>query len=304
MNTADKISELIEQMATIKEKFHQENSLGFSSYDWRERKRKTSCMQIEKISDVPEFMKWRDEIVLSLSQLKKDDYIGDVIKRLKKFDGLTEKKNFEQLESKLNVLKEHIEEYTIDQNNLEIVNEQVLENEILNKVERAISKLQKNHAYGLQSNENEMNDYIRDILDESFETKDQTRQGKSEDESDAGEVDIQLCIDGMPRVMIEGLILNAVSKEYLDKHIEKVLVNYDPNGCPYVIVIIYYKGKNLKGFYDRLSVHLNEFQFPYTRLTKINDVDVKYAELKHAQTILSRNDKKVGVHFYVGLIVN
>ena len=261
-------------------------------------------MQIEKISDVPEFMKWRDEIVLSLSQLKKDDYIGDVIKRLKKFDGLTEKMNFEQLESKLNVLKEHIEEYTIDQNNLEIVNEQVLENEILNKVERAISKLQKNHAYGLQSNENEMNDYIRDILDESFETKDQTRQGKSEDESDAGEVDIQLCIDGMPRVMIEGLILNAVSKEYLDKHIEKVLVNYDPNGCPYVIVIIYYKGKNLKGFYDRLSVHLNEFQFPYTRLTKINDVDVKYAELKHAQTILSRNDKKVGVHFYVVHIVN
>lgn len=28
-------------------------------------------MQVEKINDNPEFMRWRDEIVLSLSQLKK-----------------------------------------------------------------------------------------------------------------------------------------------------------------------------------------------------------------------------------------
>ena len=72
MNTADKISELIEQMATIKEKFHQENSLGFSSYDWRERKRKTSCMQIEKISDVPEFMKEDSQRALSFEVFEKE----------------------------------------------------------------------------------------------------------------------------------------------------------------------------------------------------------------------------------------
>ena len=207
------------------------------------------------------------------------------------------------MESKLSVLKEHIDEYIINSNNITIFDERVQEKELLNKVLKAVSKLQKNHSYNLQSSENEMNDYIRDILDESYETKDQTRQGKSEEESDAGEVDIQLYIDGIPGVMIEGLILDSVSKEYLDNHIKKVLVNYDPNGCPYVFVLIYYKGKNLKGFYDRLIVHLKEFKFPYERLTEIVDVDVEYAELKHAQTVLLRNDKKIRVHFYAVHIV-
>ena len=105
MGTVDKIKELIEQTATIKKNFHLENSLSFSSYDWRKREKKINYMQVEKINDAPEFMRWRDELVLSLSQLKKDDYIDEVIKLLKKFDGFTDKIKFEQVESKLSVLK-------------------------------------------------------------------------------------------------------------------------------------------------------------------------------------------------------
>lgn len=77
MGTADKIRELIEQTATIKANFHLENSLSFSSYDWRKREKKINYMQVEKINDDPEFMRWRDELVLSLAQLKKDDYIDE-----------------------------------------------------------------------------------------------------------------------------------------------------------------------------------------------------------------------------------
>ena len=43
-----------------------------------------------------------------------------------------------------------------------------------------------------------MNDYIRDLLDESYIVKDQTRQGESEAGEGAGEVDIQICADGLP----------------------------------------------------------------------------------------------------------
>lgn len=96
-----------------------------------------------KNNDNPEFMRWRDEIVLSLSQLKKDDYIDEVIKLLKKFDGLTDKTKFEQVESKLSVLKEHIDEYIINSNNITISDERVQEKELLNKVLKAVSKLQK-----------------------------------------------------------------------------------------------------------------------------------------------------------------
>ena len=55
MGTADKIRELIEQTATIKANFHLENSLSFSSYDWRKREKKINYMQVEKINDDPEF---------------------------------------------------------------------------------------------------------------------------------------------------------------------------------------------------------------------------------------------------------
>ena len=125
MGTADKIRDLIEQTATIKANFHLENSLSFSPCDWRKREKKINYMQVEKINDDPEFMRWRDELVLSLSELKKDDYINEVIKLLKKFDGLTDKTKFEQVESKLSVLKEHIDEYIINSNNLTIVDERV-----------------------------------------------------------------------------------------------------------------------------------------------------------------------------------
>lgn len=67
MGTADKIRELIDQTATIKANFYLGNSLSFSSYDWRKREKKIKYMQVEKINDNPEFMRWRDEIVLSLS---------------------------------------------------------------------------------------------------------------------------------------------------------------------------------------------------------------------------------------------
>ena len=46
MGTADKIRELIEQTATIKANFHLENSLSFSSYDWRKREKKINYMPV------------------------------------------------------------------------------------------------------------------------------------------------------------------------------------------------------------------------------------------------------------------
>ena len=51
MGTADKIRELIEQTATIKANFHLENSLSFSSYDWRKREKK-NCFKKDKIAGI------------------------------------------------------------------------------------------------------------------------------------------------------------------------------------------------------------------------------------------------------------
>lgn len=60
----------------------------------------------------------------------------------------------------------------------------------------------------------------------AYQIKDQTRQGESQKGDDAGEVDIQICVDGFPIVMIEALVLDSLKKQYLGDHINKVLTKY------------------------------------------------------------------------------
>lgn len=86
-----------------------------------------------------------------------------------------------------------------------------------------MSKLQRNHHYNIESSADTMNDYIRDLLVESYIMKDQTRQGESEAGESAGEVDIQICADGSPLIMIEGVNISSIEKDTLDTHINKVL---------------------------------------------------------------------------------
>ncbi len=83
---------------------------------------------------------------------------------------------------------------------------------------RALVKLQKNNHYNSSSSEDTMNDYVRDILDESYELRDQTRQGESESGSDAGEIDIQICVEGLQLVMMEALKLESVVDKMLNMH--------------------------------------------------------------------------------------
>ena len=146
--------------------------------------------------------------------------------------------------------------------------------------------------------------YVRDILDESYQIKDQTRQGESQKGDDAGEVDIQICVDGMPLVMIEALILDSLKKQYLQDHINKVLTKYDPNGCPYVVVIIYATVIRFESFYSKLLEHLNEYDFPYEKQSDVSDVNTDYTEYRHAQVILNRSGQNVRVHFMVAHITN
>jgi len=150
--------------------------------------------------------------------------------------------------------------------------------------------------------EDTMNDYIRDILGESYNVKDQTRQGDSTNGVEAGEVDIQICDSDLPIVMIEGVKLDSLVKNTLNTHVEKVLVNYDPNGCPYAFILIYTTVVRFEEFYSKLLKNLSEYVFPYERQTDIQDIETGYTELRHAQTILLRSEKSVRLHFYVAHI--
>lgn len=148
-----------------------------------------------------------------------------------------------------------------------------------------------------------MNDYIRDILGESYFMKDQTRQGDSENGDEAGEVDIQLCYDGLPVVMIEGIKVSSLERERLDSHMNKVLTKYDPNGCPYTFLIVYTTAKNFDLGYKNIFNHFDKYSYPFPREYSLLDVETGYGELKHAQIILNRNGQKIRVHIWAAHIV-
>ena len=123
----------------------------------------------------------------------------------------------------------------------------------------------------------------------AYQIKDQTRQGESQKGDDAGEVDIQICVDGFPIVMIEALVLDSLKKQYLGDHINKVLTKYDPNGCPYAVIVIYATMARFDSFYSKFLEYLNQYEFPYEKLSDIYDVPTDYTQYRHAQIILCRS---------------
>lgn len=303
MADINKIRELIEQIPIIKEKFQRENPVLGRTFDFKKRESVNISMPLEIIYKNPDFMSWRDALLLELSQLKEDDYIAELKRLLSHFTGFDDKSRFDKIESKLKVISERLEEYVLLPTDIIINDERIPEAELIQKVTRALVKLQKNSHYDYSSREDTMNDYVRDILDESYKLKDQTRQGESESGNDAGEIDIQICIEGLPLVMMEALKLDSVVNKTLSIHINKVLTKYDPNGCPYAVLIVYATAKNFKAFYNRLQNYLRKFEYPYEKQTDVEDIPTDYSELRHAQIVLLRNGTKTRVHFFVANII-
>ena len=131
-----------------------------------------------------------------------------------------------------------------------------------------------------------------------YEVRDQTRQGASESGKDAGEVDIMLCNNGNPAVIMEGLKLSSFESGKLDSHINKALENYDPNGCPLIYVLIYATVKGFGDFWEKIMNHMNDYCFPYETVERMQNVVTAYTDSRHAKAVLCRNGKNVSVHLY------
>lgn len=163
---------------------------------------------------------------------------------------------------------------------------------------KALLKVQGNKTF-CDKKEDELNDCVRDILSMVYEMKDQTRQGISPSGKDAGEVDLQICRDGFPVAMIEGLKVNSVERNYIQRHIDKVLTCYDPFGCPYTYVVIYAKVKEFADFWVKCLKYIREeYSFPYAIKEEIQELNPIYSSSRHAKIVLLRDDREVAVHFF------
>lgn len=169
------------------------------------------------------------------------------------------------------------------------------EESVSSHVMKALLAIQRDKLYENVKEDN-INDGIRNQLGMVYEIKDQTRQGESESGKDAGEVDIVICENGNPVVIMEGLKMDSFKKEYLNVHINKALVNYDPNGCPLVYILIYATVKGFGTLWDKIMNHMKGYCFPYTVEEEIREISVVYTDSRHAKVVLNRNGKRVSVH--------
>lgn len=176
------------------------------------------------------------------------------------------------------------------------------EETISNNILKALLRIQGNKIFWGKK-EDELNDCVRDALSMVYEIKDQTRQGISSNGKDAGEVDLQICRNGLPFAPIEGLKVASIDRSYIKTHIDKVLTCYDPFGCPYIYLIIYTTAKKFTEFWIKFLDYIRvEYKFPYLVKEEIRELQHIYSNSRHAKTILLRNDKEIAVHFYALLV--
>lgn len=163
-------------------------------------------------------------------------------------------------------------------------------------VTKALLSIQRN-SYYYGAEENELNDALKGRLGMVYEVCDQTRQGVSETGNGSGEIDLLICRDFLPFTIIEALKLESVNKTSLQRHINKLLVSYDPNGLPCAYLVVYYTGKNFSGFCESFDEYLRQYSYPYTVIDGLAVMDSDYSELFQAAITLNRNGKAIRLYF-------
>ena len=143
--------------------------------------------------------------------------------------------------------------------------------DLFDEIVGALASLCGNPTYNSSSQEDPMNDYVRDILGHGLQVRDQTRQGisgrsRSAEKGQAGEIDIQIRNNGRPIGIYEGLRLGGVNSKEIYDHIAKATIQYNPQGVKEIFVVAYVRNQSATfgEFWKRFVSCLREYK---------NDID-------------------------------
>lgn len=151
-------------------------------------------------------------------------------------------------------------------------------------------KLQGNTQY-INAEENERNDYIRDMLEQyDYVIKDQTRRGLSSTGISSGEVDILVEKDKIPFTIIEALNLKSLDTDYLTKHLNKIYT-YDTTGNLFNVCLVYAELKNFASFWEKYCNYIKGFKYQYPIISVDENLDNIYSgsEIKIMTTTHNRS---------------
>ena len=169
---------------------------------------------------------------------------------------------------------------------------------IYNDIIKVSERLCNNAAYNEDTQENSINDYIRDGLCFSgyTEVKDQSRHGVSLNGENAGEVDILLSKENKDIAIFEGLCLDSVNTSYISDHIDKAIVNYNALGTP-TFIVAYVDSSNFTNFWKRYSDYLKNYEFPLVVKSEFDELIYPNAAIRSAMIVMSRDEFDFPVYF-------
>ena len=172
---------------------------------------------------------------------------------------------------------------------------------ILEDIVNIANQLCCNALYNTSSQENSLNDYLRDMLGSKgyYELKDQTRHGSSQNGRNAGEVDIMIAKNGQEKALIEGVKLDSVNTNYINSHIEKAIGAYNPLGVA-TFIIAYINTNNFSNFWEKYCRHISGYQFTETSVlsdTELEERSQTSAAVKIAYQVISKDGYKIPLYF-------
>jgi hypothetical protein len=143
-------------------------------------------------------------------------------------------------------------------------------------------------------------DFTHWLRDKGYYVTDQSRSGRSA--IAVGEVDILVRSDnGTPLSIIEAFRISncGVTNNVIDKHINKLLSNYDTAGLAQNYVLVYAESANFKSLWDNYVLYINDlnnksnFTTPH-KLVSFNDVSVDYSKLTDIKIGLAVHERQGG----------
>ena len=138
--------------------------------------------------------------------------------------------------------------------------------DLLKSVVNALHVMQRDKTFS-SSDENARNRFISALVTAQLKgtgnvSADQQTGGTSSTGKSIGERDFVIKDEiGQEILIYEGLNLKSLNKAYLDKHIDKVLVNYNPQGLRYSILVTYLECERdgFTSFIDKYKDHISGY---------------------------------------------
>ncbi|MBQ8138282.1 MAG: hypothetical protein IJ195_02365 [Lachnospiraceae bacterium] len=170
------------------------------------------------------------------------------------------------------------------------------EEALLYNIYKSLLSVQENCVYRGKS-ENVISDGIRDRLKMLYNVSDQSRCGVSNSGNDAGEVDLKIDNNGITVTIIEAVVLRGLFRKNLSEHIYKLLYKYDVIGCKSLYLLIYYKGKNLRNFWESFLVFISrDYSYPYEYIGYEELDNLNHTESRALKVMLRREGRETNLY--------